>query len=82
MPEHRPLPDHHAFAATDGGALDAWRSDALEGAACVAVEDGHGSEVGVVLERGEVVALALHLLRIALGPEVAEAVAQRIAAAR
>lgn len=71
-PRPEGAPDLHAFAGCDGAMLEVWRCEELGGAACVLLDDGHGHEASGVLERGEAVAVALHLLRVALGPEVAE----------
>lgn len=67
-----PPPDLRAFA-TASGAAEVWAGPA--GSAYLSVEDPAGEAVGL-LERGEAVALALHLLRLALGPAAAEAAAR------
>lgn len=73
MPPTPPPPDLRAFA-TASGAAEVWAGPA-EGSAYLSVEDPAGEAIGL-LERGEAVALALHLLRLALGPDAAEAAAR------
>lgn len=65
--------DFRAFAAA-AGAVEVSRASA-SGAVRLAVEDAAGS-AAATLEPDEVVALALHLLRVARGEVVAEVVAR------
>ena len=67
----------HAFVGARGASLIIARRD--DGAAHLTVEDGGGRAVEIEIAHAEAIAIAVHLLRHAVGNALADAVAQRAA---
>ena len=72
------LLDPHTFVAERGGSIEIAAGPA-PGGVLVTAEDGGGRVVELEVPRDEAIALAVHVLRLAVGDAFASAVAQRAA---